>query len=463
MKHNILLVDDDLAFRKSMSSFLEDEGFFVKAVSSGDEAVAVVRQKLIPFSLALIDYHMPDLKGPDTIKKLKEYNSSLTVLGLSGDDSVNAHNDSLESGAVFFIEKDIGEAKLLSILHRACREVEKRTKPVSISSHGENQKLIESVGMVGVSEAMADVARLIRKFGPANDTVLIRGEMGTGKEKVARAIHNASQRAHKPFIPVNLASISSGVFESELFGHEKGSFTGAAKDRIGYFEAANGGTLFLDEIGELPKHLQASLLRVLQEKTITPVGSNETKKVDFRLVAATNAPLENLIEKNLFREDLYFRLNVLPIHIKPLRERPEDIPILAQHFLKMANSEQGQNLILLESSVDELKKLNWPGNVRELEHCIKFLTNLSNGLHLEIELLKDRKDPNLVSQKKVDLETLKFTQMAKEKNIVQKAIEESGSISAASRLLNISRSTVREKMKKYGIELKRELIQGGKE
>ena len=158
---------------------------------------------------------------------------------------------------------------------------------------------------------------------------------------------------------------------------------------------------------------------------------------------------------------MYFRLNVLPIHIRPLRERPEDIPILAQHFLKMANSEQSQNLILLESSVDELKKLNWPGNVRELEHCIKFLTNLSNGPHLEIELLKDRKDPNLVSLKKADLETLKFTQMAKEKNIVLKAIEESGSISAASRLLNISRSTVREKMKKYGIELKRELIHGG--
>ena len=270
-------------------------------------------------------------------------------------------------------------------------------------------------------------------------------------------------RANRPFVPVNLASISSGVFESELFGHEKGSFTGAAKDRIGYFEAANGGTLFLDEIGELPKHLQASLLRVLQEKTILPVGSNETRRVDFRLVAATNAPLENLIEKNFFREDLFFRLNVLPVYIKPLRERPEDIPILAQHFLNLANLEQRQNFVLLESSVNQLKKLNWPGNVRELEHCIRFLANLSNGPHLEIELLKDRKDPNLTTKKKIDLETLKFTQMAKEKNIVLKAIEESGSISAASRLLNISRSTVREKMKKYGIELKRELLQGGKE
>mgnify|MGYP000116562330 FL=1 len=182
MKHNILLVDDDFAFRKAMTSFLEDEGFFVKAVSNGDEAIALVRQKLIPFSLALIDYHMPDIKGPATIKQLKEHCPGLTILGLSGDDSVDAHNDSLESGAVFFIEKDIGEAKLLSILHRACQEVEKRTKPLTVSGHNENQKLIESVGMVGVSEAMAEVARLILKFGPANDTVLIRGEMGTGKE-----------------------------------------------------------------------------------------------------------------------------------------------------------------------------------------------------------------------------------------------------------------------------------------
>ena len=207
MKHSILLVDDDAVFRKAMGAFLEDEGFFVKSVSTGGEAIAVVRQKLIPFSLALIDYHMPDVKGPETIKKLKEHNPNLTVLGLSGDDSVNAHNDSLESGAVFFIEKDIGEAKLLSILHRACREVEKRTKPVSISSHGDNQKLIESIGMIGVSEAMADVARLTLKFGPSNDTVLIRGEMGTVKEKVARAIHKASLRSNRPYISLNIASI----------------------------------------------------------------------------------------------------------------------------------------------------------------------------------------------------------------------------------------------------------------
>lgn len=455
MQHNILLVDDDAAFRESMSAFLEDEGFFVRAVSSGDDGIALIRQKVIPFSLALVDYHMPEVEGPETIRKIKELNPGLTVLALSGDDSVDAHNNSLDSGAVFFVEKDIGDAKLLGILHRACREVERKVKPVSVSTHSENQKLIASVGMIGVSESMADVAKLILKFGPASDSVLIRGENGTGKEKVARAIHNWSLRRSGPFVAVNCAAIPENLIESELFGHEKGAFTGASRDRKGHFEAANGGTIFLDEIGEMPRHLQATLLRVLQEKCITPVGSTRSRHIDFRLVSATNAPLEELIAGKRFREDLFFRLNVLPIDIKPLRERPEDIPVLAHAFLAGVNAETGRNQILLEATADELKKRPWPGNVRELEHCIRFLANLSSGTQLEAELLKERRDPAPARKKPVDLTTLKFDQMNSEKNIVLKALEENGSIAGAARQLGISRSTVREKMKKYGIELKR--------
>lgn len=460
MQHNILLVDDDAGFRGSMSAFLEDEGFFVRAVSSGDEGIALIRQKVIPFSLALVDYHMPDVQGPEAIRKLKELDPGLTVLALSGDDSIDAHNKSLDSGAVFFVEKDIGEAKLLGILHRACREVERRVKPVVIATHSENQKLIASVGMIGVSESMAEIAKLILKFGPSNDSVLIRGENGTGKEKVARAIHNHSQRSAKPFIAVNCAAIPENLIESELFGHEKGAFTGAARSRKGHFEAANGGTIFLDEIGEMPNHLQATLLRVLQEKTITPVGSTENRRIDFRLISATNAPLENLIANKSFREDLFFRINVLPINIKPLRDRPEDIPVLAQAFLTKANSESGQNKILLESTAEELKKLAWPGNVRELEHCIRFLVNLSSESHLDADLLKTRKDTSTLKKKAEDLTTLKFSQMSSEKSIVLKALEEGGSIAGAARQLGISRSTVREKMKKYGIELKRTNLEG---
>lgn len=294
MKHNILLIDDDRSFRDSMSLFLKDEGFTVRALSNGDEAVALVRQQIIPFSIALVDYHMPETSGLETIKGLKSVDSKLQIFAFSGDDSVTAHNNSLESGAAYFIDKTIGEAKLLGLLHRACKEVESKTKPITITSHSENQKLIESIDMIGVSESMAEIAKFIHKVAPTNETVLIRGEHGTGKEKIAKAIHNLSPRKNQPYIAVNCASIQPNLIESELFGHEKGSFSGAIKSRKGYFEAANGGTIFLDEIGDLPKHLQATLLRVLQEKSVIPVGSNETKKIDFRLIAATNAPLESL-------------------------------------------------------------------------------------------------------------------------------------------------------------------------
>lgn len=454
MKHSILLIDDNIAYRRSKTDFLEDEGFFVRAVESGDEGIALIRQHVFPFSLALVDYHMPDMKGPQTIQKIRELDPNITILALSGDDSVEAHNESLESGAVFFVGKDVGEAKFLGILHRACREIERRIKPVVIAPHNEKQKLIASVGMVGVSEAMAEVARLILKFAPSSDSVLIRGENGTGKERVARGIHQNSLRKAKPFVAVNCAAIPENLIESELFGHEKGAFTGAIRPRIGHFEAADGGTIFLDEIGEMPKHLQATLLRVLQEKTITPVGAVASRKVDFRLISATNADLESLIAEKNFREDLFFRLNVLPINIKPLRDRPEDIPVLAYSFLEKINQESGEQKVLLASAAEELQKMKWPGNVRELEHCIRFLANMSSEKNLDASLLKSRSDLISTKQKPADLATLKFTQMSSEKNLVLKALEQGGSISAAARILNISRSTVREKMKKSDIEFK---------
>ena len=454
MKHSILLIDDNIAYRRSKTDFLEDEGFFVRAVESGDEGIALIRQHVFPFSLALVDYHMPDMKGPQTIQKIRELDPNITILALSGDDSVEAHNESLESGAVFFVGKDVGQAKFLGILHRACREIERRIKPVVIAPHNEKQKLIASVGMVGVSEAMAEVARLILKFAPSSDSVLIRGENGTGKERVARGIHQNSLRKAKPFVAVNCAAIPENLIESELFGHEKGAFTGAIRPRIGHFEAADGGTIFLDEIGEMPKHLQATLLRVLQEKTITPVGAVTSRKVDFRLISATNADLESLIAEKSFREDLFFRLNVLPINIKPLRDRPEDIPVLAHSFLEKINQESGEQKVLLASAAEELQKMKWPGNVRELEHCIRFLANMSSEKNLDASLLKGRSDLSSTKQKPTDLEALKFTQMSSEKTLVSKALEQGGSISAAARILNISRSTVREKMKKYDIEFK---------
>jgi DNA-binding NtrC family response regulator len=279
LQHTILLVDDDPNIRSSMVAFLNDEGFAVRAVETGEEAIAIVRQGINQFSLGMIDFHMPGMSGPEVIREIKSREPNLAILGFSGDDSIEAHNQSLDSGAVFFVEKDIANAKLLGIIHRLCRDVEKRTKPVVLFTENANRKLIESVDMVGVSNALADTANLIMRFASSKETVLIRGENGTGKEKVARAMHKNSPRTLMPFIAVNCASIPESLIESELFGHEKGAFTGANRARVGFFQAAHGGTIFLDEIGELPMHLQATLLRVLQEKTIMPVGSNIAKKL----------------------------------------------------------------------------------------------------------------------------------------------------------------------------------------
>lgn len=455
MRHNILLVDDDRTFLESMSLFLKNEGFHVYPLTNGDEAIALIRQGIISFSVALIDYHMPESSGPETIRSLRSMTSKLNIFAFSGDDSNFAYNNSLDSGATFFIEKTISDQKLIGLLLKACKEVESLLNPVVIVDQCENQKLIASIGMIGISNEMANIAKLIKKMAPTNETVLIRGEHGTGKEKIAKAVHQHSSRKDAPFIAVNCAAIAPNLIESELFGHEKGSYTGAMKSRKGYFEAANGGTIFLDEIGDLPKHLQATLLRVLQEKKVTPVGSNETRKVDFRLVAATNAPLEQLMKEKLFREDLFFRLNVFNIQLTPLRDRPSDILILAKYFVDSLNAEQKENKVLLASTVEKLKKLNWVGNVRELEHFMHVLYQLSDSEIIDDSPLDKKQAVELSAP--ATLEALKFSKMKDEKNIILKALTETGTILGASKMLNLSRSTIREKMRKYGIILNNEL------
>ena len=298
MKHHILFIDDNDTLRESMQEFFDREGFIGKCVATGEEGIALVRQKVFQFSLALVDYHLPDMNGAQVIARLREYDSDLTALGFSDDKSVPVHNMALDSGAISFINKDAGDAKLLGILHRHCREYERRKKPLTITSKSANQQLIETVlGMAGCSNNLAEISRLVQKYANTVLTVLVRGENGTGKENIARVIHNLSRRRLMPYIAINCAAIPRSLIEGELFGHEKGSFTGADRDKAGKFQAANGGTIFLDEIGELDPSAQSALLRVLQEKTFLPVGSNITKKVDVRVIAATNASLEDMIAR----------------------------------------------------------------------------------------------------------------------------------------------------------------------
>lgn len=453
MQHNILLIDDDPAIRESMKNFLEDEGFAVKSFASGDDGIAFVRQKTMPISIALVDFHLPDIKGPQIIKSLTDINSEISILGFSGDDSVEAHNTSLDSGASFFITKDTSDLKLLGILKRTCQKIEKRTKPLTLSSTSENKKLIESVGMIGVSSSLAEVSNYIKKFGPTSDPVCIQGANGTGKEKVARAIHDHSPRRLLPFLAINCASIPATLIESELFGHEKGAFTGATTSKLGIFQAADGGTVFLDEIGELPLQLQASLLRVLQEKTIKPVGSTKERHVDFRLITATNANIQEMVLKGTFREDLYYRIHVLPIKLDPLNKRRDDIPHLAKYFLDKINLEKKQNKEILESTALLLQKMDWKGNIRELEHCITFLECMSVGKFLDESLLKERKPISFEVKNTNDYLAFQSTKDLQEKNLIADALEKSGSISGAAKFLDMSRSTLRDKIKKFKIEI----------
>jgi two-component system, NtrC family, nitrogen regulation response regulator GlnG len=454
MKHNILIVDDDEVTLTSLSAFLRGEGFFVKTVTSGDEAIALVRQKAIPFSLALIDYHMPEMNGPAVISGIREYCQSLHLVGFSGDDSNESHNEALESGALMFISKATESAKLLAIIHRICREVERRTKPLELPSVTANRRIIESAGIIGASDSLAASVNVAMRVAKSNDCVLIRGENGTGKEVIAKMIHENSSRSRGPFIAINCASIPEALVESELFGHERGAFSGAIAARVGKFQAAQGGTIFLDEIGDMPTALQAKLLRVLQEKEITAVGSNSTKKIDVRVLAATNADLEAKIRDKTFREDLFYRLNVLPVDLAPLRERRADIQYLVAHFMEIENKLNGETKTILDSTVQELEKWPWPGNVRDLSAAIKRLHLLVDEPVISIESLSllGRK-PESGFEHTLDYDSFRFRYEADERRLIAKALERaSGVIADAARVLGLRRETLRDKMKVLGFK-----------
>ena len=452
MNHTILLLDDNPTVLKAMKDFLEDEGFFVKAVHDAGEAVALVRQKIYDFSLGLVDFHLQGgLKGSAVIREIREINSRIPLIGFSVDGEDEPHNESLDHGAISFVHKDGSTSKLLAVLHRTCREVERMRKPLPPIPDSENTKVIEQVGagMIGVSDHQAEVARLVLLYAKSNHGVLIRGENGTGKEIIARAVHMHSGRRGK-FIAVNCGGMTEALIEANLFGHEKGSFTGATASRVGKFQAADHGTIFLDEIGELPLSLQASLLRVLQEKEVVPVGANVGEKVDFRVIAATNSPLEEKIKRGEFRLDLINRLDVLRINIKPLRERPQDIPALANAFMERENIAQGVSRVITESCVRELQKLPWPGNVRELEHAIKRMHLMAQGAEVNEDSLNAIAPLTEVSGKQVRLmnhDILLHRFKRDEVELIELSLELSRNLNEAAGRISMTRSHLRSRMK----------------
>jgi len=364
---SILVVDDEEGVRSSLRGVLEDEGFAVDTCSSGEECLRLTKREL--FDLVMLDVWLPRLDGLRVLEKLKSANYPAGVIMISGHANVEMAVRATKLGAFDFIEKPLSLDKTLLVIKNALRQ--KRLEE-------ENQllkaKLEDKYILIGESDAMEVLKEQIMIAAPTNGRVLVFGENGTGKELVARAIHRESLRTSAPFVEVNCAAIPDELIESELFGHVKGSFTGAITDKAGKFEQADGGTLFLDEVGDMSYKTQSKVLRVLEEQRFERVGGGKPIEIDIRIIAATNKNLEEEIRKGNFRDDLYFRLNVIPLYVPPLRERLDDLPLLVSHFLELFSREYGQKpKQMTPEAMEQLQQYSWPGNVRELKNLVERL------------------------------------------------------------------------------------------
>ncbi len=398
MKPTILVVDDDAAFRAVTSALLEDEGYGVTCAADGNEAIAILRER--HFDLVLSDLVMTEISGLQVLETAKTLSPRTIVIMVTGFASVESAVEAIKHGAEDYLTKPCGNAELLLKVERALAQRRKdeelaRLRDVVAQSHSFGN-------LIGKSPRMQQVFRLAQQVASTDATALLLGETGTGKELLARAIHFNSPRRHGPFVAVNCAAIAETLLESELFGHERGAFTGAIRQKPGRFEMAEKGTLFLDEVGDIPMATQIKLLRVLQEREFERVGGNETIRCDIRLISATNQNLEQAIQEKKFREDLYYRLNVVPIRLPALRERPEDIPLLAQHFLKKYVQALNKPVAKIsEAALNLLLQHKWPGNVRELENLVERAIVLCTGEVIDIEhllMLQDRPEADLLSQ-----------------------------------------------------------------
>lgn len=374
MKPSILVVDDDDSVRGALTVMLQDH-YLPIPVASSAEALEKV-QKLPTLDLVLLDISMPDQDGIETLQKIKEIEPSLEVIMVTANQSTEMAVKTIKYGAYDYVTKPFDNDELIVIINRALEK--RRLSRINQVLSSEINSMVESK-LVGKSPSMQVIYSLIDKVADADSTVLIHGESGTGKELVARALHKKGNRASKPFVAVNCAAIPGELVESEFFGHERGAFTSAVARKIGKFEYADGGIIFLDDVGELPLPVQAKLLRVLQEKEIVRVGSNELIPVDVRVIAATNEDLANLVKQQRFREDLYYRLKVVPMELPPLRARREDIPLLVHHFLRFSCEHQHKVIKKIEpEAIALLSNYNWPGNVRELENMIEMMVLLAS-------------------------------------------------------------------------------------
>ncbi|KPL01743.1 MAG: hypothetical protein AMJ73_10020 [candidate division Zixibacteria bacterium SM1_73] len=448
-KANILIIDDEEAIRDSFSQVLKREGYGAKAAKDGKEGLKFFKQDF--FHVVLLDLKLPGPDGMEILRRIKEENPETPVIIVTGFATIESAVEAMKLGAFDYLAKPCSPQELRFIVKKALDS--RKVFFENIYLREELRKKTEFDMVIGKSKAMEKVLDIVRRVSPSESTVLITGESGTGKELLAREIHNHSPRKNAPFVVVDCGALVETLFESELFGHVKGSFTGAYETKHGRFEVANGGTLFLDEISNIGLNIQAKLLRVIQEREVTRIGSTKPIKVDVRILAATSENLADLVRKEKFREDLFYRLSVVPVHLPLLRERKEDIPFLVDHFLQKYNKRARKSINSVSPAVKKaLMDYDWPGNIRELENTIERAVVLSKGDEIGLEDLVyhgiSASAPlfHSVGKKYKPLDEIEMEYI---KTVLQ---AQHGNKSKAAKILGIDRKTLLTKVKKYTIQ-----------
>jgi two-component system NtrC family response regulator len=449
-KAKILIADDDDSLRRILEFQISEAGYDVKAVSDGAQALDLLTKK--EFDCLITDWRMPGVSGIDILRRASLANNEVPIIVITAFGDVETAVQAFRGGAFDFITKPFDRQVILSTIEKALKYAAVLAEKRNLRRLAHEESSDKNI--IGNSEKIKQVLTIVQRIAKTDVTVLIQGESGTGKELIAKSIHFASKRKEKPFIAINCAAIPETLIEAELFGHKKGAFTGAFFESKGKFEEANGGTIFLDEISAMPLLLQTRLLRVLQEREVTRLGENLPRKVDVRIIASTNEDLLELVKQNRFREDLYYRLAVVPIKLPPLRERREDIRLLAEYFAQKTVKKYGLKTIKIDEEVLKVfHNYSWPGNVRELENTIERMIILSDSETLTLEdvpeHIRDQQGRNIwfeLPDEPINLEVL-------EREILREALRKfEGNQSKAARYLGITRSALIYRMKKHGLE-----------
>lgn len=456
MSGNILVVDDEVTIRRALERFLTGLGYQVWGVGNAEDAVKIVDQEVI--DLALVDLVMPGIDGVELIRRLRVINPGIVTIVMTAYGTITSAVEAMRAGAYHYLTKPFELEDISSLVATALEHKHLKEENIYLKKQLKSKYKFDNI--IGSSEGMVQVFSMIERVADTDSTVLVLGESGTGKELVAKAIHYNSGRLDKPLITVNCGAIPEELLESELFGYIKGAFTGAYATKEGKFDAANGGTIFLDEIGDMSPKLQVKVLRVLQERKFEPVGSTKTHEVDVRIITATNKNLEKAVQDGKFREDLYYRLNVIPIHIPPLRERRADIPTLVQHFIAIFNKENNRMVEgASKEAMEILMNYEWPGNVRELENFVERAIVMRSSGVIEVADL-----PTQITGAEVNVErgtaylppnglSFKDAVTTFERSLIDQALAKTGgNKNKAAMLLQLNRTTLVEKIKKLGFE-----------